>query len=318
MGAIEKTRRRNSGEARLLLITRMWPTADRPDAGSFVVDRARGSSNITVVGPRRYGRGWLAEYVTLAWDAARAKGPFDGIEAHTLYPAGLIGLVIAYVRRVPLVVYAHGSEVRRATQGSRRYRWVATRIAKAAEVVLANSEDTAPHIRALGREPRIIPPGVDLARFNPTPRPTDRRVLYMGGDRAVKGYEAAEGLADTLVGPGLKEIPPSEVPELIAQHDVVLMPSRAEGFGVLAVEAVASGRWVVASSVGGLREIIQDGINGTLVTDGGYAAALARVPDYDPTTVAKTVARYDLARHQAAMLAVWQEVLSRRRVSSRA
>jgi len=54
------------------------------------------------------------------------------------------------------------------------------------------------------------------------------------------------------------------------------------------------------------------------VTDGGYAAALARVPDYDPTTVAKTVARYDLARHQAAMLAVWQEVLSRRRVSSRA
>ncbi len=65
-------------------------------------------------------------------------------------------------------------------------------------------------------------------------------------------------------------------------HDVVLVPSVEEPFGIVAVEAIASGRWVVAAAVGGLPDIVIDGVNGTLVSDGDYEGALARVPDYDP------------------------------------
>ena len=118
----------------------------------------------------------------------------------------------------------------------------------------------------------------------------------------------ARGLADTLVGPGIREVDPAEIPALIAAHDVVLMPSVAEPFGIVAVEAIASGRWVVATAVGGLREIVRDGVNGTLVSDGDFAGALARVPDYDPFAIAPTVERYSLAAWQAAMARVWDEV----------
>ena len=86
---------------------------------------------------------------------------------------------------------------------------------------------------------------------------------------------------------------------------MVLVPSEAEGFGIVAVEAIASGRWVVASDVGGLREIVIDGVNGTLVADGDFAAALAAVPDYEPLTVARSAARFSLDRWHAELAAIW-------------
>ena len=104
---------------------------------------------------------------------------------------------------------------------------------------------------------------------------------------------------------------PDEVPRLLAEHDVVLMPSVAEPFGLVAVEAIAAGRWVVAADVGGLRDIIVDGVNGTVVSDGDYAGALARVPEYDPEAIPATVARYSLQAWQAALAGVWEDVLRR-------
>lgn len=299
---------------RLLLITGMWPTSDRPAAGTFVVDRVRGVPDVTVVGPRRYRGRWLPRYLRLAFDSARARGPFDGIEAHGLYPAGIVGLALARWRRVPLVAYAHGTDARRAASSRRLAARLARRVARSADAVVTNSNDTALHLRALGREPVIIPPGIDLTRFRPSPRPSVRRVLYLGGRSSAKGYEVARELADTVAGPGVREIPPAEVPSLIAAHDVVLVPSLEEGFGVVAAEAIASGRWVVASSVGGLPEVVEDGVNGTLVGDGRFAEAIASVPDYDPQAVSGTAARFGLAVHQEAMRRLWEELMSRRKV----
>jgi glycosyltransferase involved in cell wall biosynthesis len=291
----------------------MWPTQDHPASGSFVVDRVGGAHDITVVSPRRSGGWWLWRYARLAVDAVRARGPFDGVEAHPVYPAGLIGLALGRLRRLPLVVYAHGTDVRRANAAGGLHRWLVRRVVRGADAVVTNSVDTARHVRNLGRDPSIIPPGVDLARFSPSARPARRRVLYLGGRSPGKGYEVATELADTVAGPGEREVAPAEVPALIAAHDVVLMPSVQEGFGVVAVEAIASGRWVVASAVGGLPEVIQDGVNGTLVRDGDFAEALAHVPDYDPWVVASTAARFDVASHREAMTQLWRDIRSRRR-----
>ena len=132
------------------------------------------------------------------------------------------------------------------------------------------------------------------ARRRPASIPSDRRGPRNGASSTWaagiqrKGYAVAAQLADTLAGPWLRDIGPDEVPGLIAAHDVVLVPSMAEPFGLVAVEAIASGRWVVARAVGGLRDIVIDGVNGTLVADGDFAGALARVPDYDPYEVART------------------------------
>jgi glycosyltransferase involved in cell wall biosynthesis len=69
-----------------------------------------------------------------------------------------------------------------------------------------------------------------------------------------------------------------QVPDAAAVMEraaVVVVPSRGEGFGMVALEAMERGRAVVASSVGGLAEIVSDGETG-LVVPPGDAGALAR------------------------------------------
>jgi glycosyltransferase involved in cell wall biosynthesis len=291
----------------ILLLTRIWPTRERPSVGTFVRERAAGVDGLRVVRPRWPKIPSPLIYPLLLVDALRG-GALRGVEAHMLMPTGLLGLIVANLRGVPLVLYSHGSDVRGWRTAPAPIRWLMQQVARRADRLLTNSEDTAGNLRQLGARPVVVPPGVDLARFAPSPRPAERRVLYLGGRNSSKGYEIATGLADTLVGPWLRDLDPAEIPALIAAHDVVLMPSRAEAFGLVAVEAIASGRWVVASAVGGLADIVMDGVNGTLVTDGDFATALAGVPDYDPFAIAPTVERYSLAAWQEAMARLWDEV----------
>lgn len=292
----------------IVLITRIWPTPERPSVGSFVRARATGVPGLTVVRPRRRLLPGPLVYAGLLFDALRAGRRIGGVEAHMLIPTGYVGWLVARLRRVPLVVYVHGGDVREWRRLPAPLRWLARFVATRAERVVTNSDDTARHLVDLGANPVVVPPGVDLRRFRPSPRPAERRVLYLGGRNPRKGYEVALGLADTLVGPWLRDVDPDEVPALIAAHDVVLVSSVAEPFGLVAVEAIASGRWVVAGAVGGLRDIITDGLNGTLVDDGDFAGALARVPDYDPYAIAPTMDRYSLERWQASMTAIWDEL----------
>ena len=70
--------------------------------------------------------------------------------------------------------------------------------------------------------------------------------------------------------------------------DVVIVPSRSESFGLVALEAAACGVPVVASAVGGLLDVVVDGVTGVLVPGrepADYGAALAGVLD-DPVGAA--------------------------------
>jgi glycosyltransferase involved in cell wall biosynthesis len=297
---------------RIVVLTRIWPTPERPSLGTFVRDRATGVAGLRIVKPRSQRMALPLLYAVLFIDALRVRGPIRGVEAHMVVPTGLVGLAVARLRGVPLVVYAHGRDVRDWDRRPAPIRWLTRLVVRHADRVVTNSEDTATYIRQLGVEPVIAPPGVDLARFKVTPRPAQRRVLYLGGQNARKGYDVAAELADTLVGPWLNDVEPADIPALMAQHDVVLVPSVAEPFGLVAVEAIASGRWVVASDVGGLRDIVIDGMNGSLVTDGDFAAAIERVPEYDPAAVAATAERHGLERWQSALAGIWDDVLAER------
>lgn len=68
-----------------------------------------------------------------------------------------------------------------------------------------------------------------------------------------------------------------DVPELLAAADLVVVPSRAEGLGLAAIEALAAGRPVVAFDVGGLKEVVSDGVDGYCVPPGDEAAFAAAV-----------------------------------------
>jgi glycosyltransferase involved in cell wall biosynthesis len=300
---------------RLLVITARYPTPDRPAAGTFVRDRlADPSLTATVIAPGRYSTPSWLRYLAMLWAALTRRGRFDGVEGHFVLPSGVIALLAARLRGLPLVVYAHGGDVRDMANRNAAFRWLARRVVRGADEVVTNSRETAELVWQLGASARVIPPGVDLSRFTPHPRPAQRRVLYLGGDVPHKGVEVARQLADTLVGPGIREVDPSNIPALMSEHSVVLVPSRAEPFGLVAVEAIASGRWVVAGAVGGLPEIVSDGLNGSLVADGDYPSALLRVPDYDPETVASTADRFSIEEHRSRMAETWTDVLEGRRV----
>lgn len=65
--------------------------------------------------------------------------------------------------------------------------------------------------------------------------------------------------------------------ELFDTHGVFLFPSIKEGFGKAFLEAMARGLCVVATSVGGMRDVIVEGENGFLVTPGDVAGLVERI-----------------------------------------
>jgi glycosyltransferase involved in cell wall biosynthesis len=65
---------------------------------------------------------------------------------------------------------------------------------------------------------------------------------------------------------------PEELPGLYSVMDVVAIPSLFEGFGLVAAEAMAAARPVVAFATGGLTETVADGISGRLVPPGNRSA----------------------------------------------
>jgi glycosyltransferase involved in cell wall biosynthesis len=86
---------------------------------------------------------------------------------------------------------------------------------------------------------------------------------YPGYEDVVDGLHALTrelGVDDVTVFTGFQDPAPH-----VAAADVVLVPSRVEPFGLVAVEALLLARAVVAAGVGGLTEIIEDGVTGLLV-----------------------------------------------------
>jgi D-inositol-3-phosphate glycosyltransferase len=97
------------------------------------------------------------------------------------------------------------------------------------------------------------------------------RVAFVGGPSGT-GRADPDGLAELAAALGISGIvrlePPCPQPELAEWYraaTVVMVPSRSESFGLVAVEAQACGTPVVAASVGGLRTAVRDGVSGVLV-----------------------------------------------------
>ncbi|MBZ8134452.1 glycosyltransferase family 4 protein [Afifella sp. IM 167] len=115
----------------------------------------------------------------------------------------------------------------------------------------------------------------------------------------------------------------SRIPRLLAQHDVMIMPSRFEGFGLTLVEAMATGCVPVVSRLRGVTDrIVSDGENGFLFPVGDWPAAarlLARLID-DPERLAAmsgrarrdVAGRYSLERMAMEYAAVLHDVMANR------
>ena len=114
---------------------------------------------------------------------------------------------------------------------------------------------------------------------------TDARLLIVGGASGRDGADEVAKLEALISELGIEDrvvfVPPQPHYALSTYYraaDVVVMPSRSESFGLVALEAAACGIPVVAAAVGGLRTLVRDGQTGYLI-DGRDPADYAKAID---------------------------------------
>ncbi len=132
-------------------------------------------------------------------------------------------------------------------------------------------------------------------------------LLVVGGAKGdTEGSEHLRQLADRLgIGHWIAfhgPQPQDVLPDYYAAADLCLMPSRYESFGMVALEAMASGVPVIASRAGGLAVTVQDGQTGRLVPEGDVTAlarAISGLLADEPARRALGVRAVDWARRFA-------------------
>ena len=116
----------------------------------------------------------------------------------------------------------------------------------------------------------LIKAAARLVDLDPTLR--DRLVVTVCGGPSGSGLDHPTALTDLVTELGVGDLirfePPGDRQTLADWYraaDIAVVPSYSESFGLVAVEAQACGTPVVASSVGGLRTAVADGVSGVLI-----------------------------------------------------
>jgi L-malate glycosyltransferase len=224
--------------------------------------------------------------------------------------------------------------------------------------IVANSRASADQLR-LERVPEhsiaVVPNGLDFGPFTPrTARAPLRKVTVVANLRPLKGHDvlidaaveilerfpdarfeligegpereallaraAAHGVAHAFTFAGHC----GDVPARLAETDIFVLPSRSESFPNAILEAMAAGLPIVASGVGGILELIDDGRTGWLVPPGEDEALASRVMHLmaDPADAARigaaaradALARFSFDRMVAGFEDIYLTELARRGV----
>ena len=223
------------------------------------------------------------------------RGRFDLVHAHLGPSEVLAGLVTP--RGVPIVAARRGHSP--AVERNPAIRLVQDVSHRRVDVLICNSRYLAERTRDEDRWPpptRVIHNAVDLERFTVAPMPKGPPTVavvanlhpYKGHERFLDAFAlvrerlpgaravlvgdgverarleavaAAGGLTDAVTFAGQAEDPRP----FVEQAHVVALASDTEGFPNALLEAMAMGRPVVATDVGGIPELVRDGVDGLLV-----------------------------------------------------
>jgi glycosyltransferase involved in cell wall biosynthesis len=245
--------------------------------------------------------------------AARLAARFDLVHAFWPLPHGVFGLAARLVRRVPYVCTFFGSELAVSPRLAPLVRWVT----RPASAVISISSHTARRLERFvpGAASTIIPlgPAIPLPDA-PAPWPSGGagELLFIGRlverkgvrtllDALARSAPAARltvvgdgperpsletqaralGLGDRVVFRGF--VSAAEKARCLRAAHALVLPAvtdargDTEGLGVVLLEAMACGRPVIASRIGGITDIVHDGEHGWLVEPGDPGALAAAI-----------------------------------------
>jgi glycosyltransferase involved in cell wall biosynthesis len=266
---------------KILLVSQMYPGPDDPDLGSFVAQlehalRERGHEIELAVLDRRGGGKW--RFVELGRRVRSAARP-DVVWAHFLVPAGFFASKVD----APLVVTAHGRDVRNIgvlpgiAHLTRRVVERASTVIAVSEYLRHELEERLPQARG---KTEVVDSGVDLDRFAavaPAAELESPAFVHVGSlterknvTRLADAFERLGRGSLTFVGDGplrgalerrdrvrvVGRVPHGDVPGWLSAADVVCGPALVEPFGQALLEALACGKPVVATRIGGPPEFV--------------------------------------------------------------
>ena len=223
----------------------------------------------------------------------------DIVHAQSLYVA-IPALISKKILKIPYIVWGRGSDV---YLPNRFTKLTSKTIMKNADSVLALTNEMKRVMQGIHDcEIIVVPNGIELKEYmielpRQERRSHKKRVLFVGRLHPVKGVQyllqamktVHEKIPDaklTLVGDGedreylenladclgirdcvnfVVKVPHEKVSDYMSHADVFVLPSLSESFGIVNLEAMARGLPIVATRVGGLPDVIEDGVNGYLV-----------------------------------------------------
>jgi glycosyltransferase involved in cell wall biosynthesis len=308
---------------RALVVTNMYPTAERPPLGSFVRDqvealRRRGDVEVELFA---FGPGPRA-LVRAVRDLRRRFGDrrFDVVHAHfglTAWPALL-------ARLGPVVVTLHGNDL--FVPRSRR----ATRLALPFTALPATvSRAFSANVPGAGTRRRVavLPVGIDVHRFRPIPRAEARERIGLDPDepcllfphdpaRPLKRFDRAREAAGDARLLTMGNVVPEEVPYWINAANAVVVPSQDEGFGLAVIEAIACGVPAFGTPVG-IHPVVLGDLEGALCAPWDPVrwreALRAPLSQPDPRVDGHDRAQlFSADRMAARVVAAWRDVVEER------
>ena len=230
---------------------------------------------------------------------------FDIIHAHGMYgpPAGVVAKILSEKLSVPYVITCHGSDINLAMPRAKEL--YVDVLENAAKVIFVSDAllNKAKSLGYAGENSVVIPNGIEPDFFKPLDKEKIKKevglskkvVGFVGGLKKVKRADKLPAIFSYIssiydaeflvVGDGelrkgieneckkrklkvkfVGSVSHEEVPYYMNAMDVMILPSRNEGFGAVVIEAQGCGVAVVGSGNGGIPEAIGDG--GIVVEEG--------------------------------------------------